>query len=443
MRSRARRRRRAAPEASGRAGRRPAANRATPRARTSVAHAARRRRLGARNAWASDAATAIDGDLRRRARRRAPSTPAERDRETPSSRVDAPRTATSAATSPSGNAPPSSTTKPNLAGSARSAGRRRSRASSAATTGATSSSAAGSSPASGLRQTLRTASASASASSRPSAASASCSAGSVASRDAAQLQVGARGEVDHAVAEACGRNRRSPRERRSRAAAAGEAQAHEQPVAGRHRPQRAGAPAFDVRRRSCRASAALAADRPTLSCGATSRSRAAAPRRSARRWRARGLRVGVRQEGAHRVVAAGGVEQQVELPARRRRRSVAAKAKRLSTRLGDLGRAAMAVPHLAGEPARVGGAAAQRRARSPRRACAPSARSGSVASSVIERRRGAERRGGGGEAALVLGEGVGVEHVLPGQVLHMDEGVGAGDARRGTPARLARPRRRR
>ena len=47
---------------------------------------------------------------------------------------------------------------------------------------------------------------------------------------------------------------------------------------------------------------------------------------------------------------------------------------------------------------------------------------------MIERRLGAERRGGRREAALMLGEGIGIEHILLRHVLHMHEGIGVGDA---------------
>ena len=54
-------------------------------------------------------------------------------------------------------------------------------------------------------------------------------------------------------------------------------------------------------------------------------------------------------------------------------------------------------------------------------------------------------RSGRGEAALVLGERVGVERVLARQVLRMDEGVRAGDpgAERGGRLASRRPRRHR
>ena len=47
---------------------------------------------------------------------------------------------------------------------------------------------------------------------------------------------------------------------------------------------------------------------------------------------------------------------------------------------------------------------------------------------MVEGGTGADMRGRGGEAALMLGEGVGVERVLSRQVLRVNEGVGAGDA---------------
>ena len=47
---------------------------------------------------------------------------------------------------------------------------------------------------------------------------------------------------------------------------------------------------------------------------------------------------------------------------------------------------------------------------------------------MVERRLGSDAFRRRGEAALVLGEGVGVERVLPGQVLCMHEGIRARDA---------------
>ncbi len=47
---------------------------------------------------------------------------------------------------------------------------------------------------------------------------------------------------------------------------------------------------------------------------------------------------------------------------------------------------------------------------------------------MIKARRRAQKFGGGGETAFMRGEGVGVQHILAGQILHMDEGVGAAHA---------------
>ena len=57
---------------------------------------------------------------------------------------------------------------------------------------------------------------------------------------------------------------------------------------------------------------------------------------------------------------------------------------------------------------------------------------------MIERRIGPCFRRRGGEAALMLGESVGVERILSGQVLHMNEGLGAGDPRSKLGCRFAR-----
>ena len=73
----------------------------------------------------------------------------------------------------------------------------------------------------------------------------------------------------------------------------------------------------------------------------------------------RGRTVGADEERPHGVVAERRVEHQVELRAAdgvgQRGEGV-----EIVERLGDFGGAAMAVAHLPGEPARIGGAAAQR-----------------------------------------------------------------------------------
>ena len=73
---------------------------------------------------------------------------------------------------------------------------------------------------------------------------------------------------------------------------------------------------------------------------------------------ARGLRIGGDEKGAHALVAARRVEQKIEMPARRGvgQRGIG---EEIVERLGDLRRAAMAVAHLAGDPARIDRAAAQ------------------------------------------------------------------------------------
>src|SRR6185437_16933412 len=87
---------------------------------------------------------------------------------------------------------------------------------------------------------------------------------------------------------------------------------------------------------------------------------------------------------------------------------------------------AMPMAHLAGEPARIGGAPAKRagdllgKGADLRRL-----RHGRV--EMVKRRSGSRFRRGGGETALMLGEGVGVERILPRQVLRMDKSLGAGD----------------
>ena len=74
------------------------------------------------------------------------------------------------------------------------------------------------------------------------------------------------------------------------------------------------------------------------------------------------------EEGAHRVVAERGVEHRDRMR-RCHRIGQRGEAIEIVQRLGDFRRAAMAVAHLAGEPARIGGASAERRARSPGRGC--------------------------------------------------------------------------
>ena len=54
--------------------------------------------------------------------------------------------------------------------------------------------------------------------------------------------------------------------------------------------------------------------------------------------------------------------------------------------------------------------------------------SGAVEIEMVERRVRPDALRRGGEAALVLGEGVGVERVLPGQVLDVNEDFRARDA---------------
>ena len=261
-----------------------------------------------------------------------------------------------------------------------------------------------------------------------------------------------------------GRCRSASRKTRWRASRAGgtlptgRAQAHEQTVAARHRPRHARAPSstqfgrrvhvrapfftrsaaragfgadvcfnFRIRRRDRRVGnvrglhhlgevpgGRIAPRRP--------RSRDARPprKRDAMARAASGL--ALKQEVAHVLVAAGRVVEKVELPARHglaskpRRRKDCRPSRRSRRRRDSRGASA---PRSSAD---------WRRGRAPRarslpRACARRfARARGVG--VIERRIGTERRGGGRKAALMLGEGVGIEHVLTFHVLHMDEGIG-------------------
>src|SRR5580704_16746012 len=88
----------------------------------------------------------------------------------------------------------------------------------------------------------------------------------------------------------------------------------------------------------------------------------------------------------------------------------------------------MAVAHLPLKPARIGGASTER-ARDLLAQGADPGGAGNGRVEMIERRVAPRFRRRGGEAALMLGESVGVERVLAGQVLHMNEGLGAGDPR--------------
>ena len=104
----------------------------------------------------------------------------------------------------------------------------------------------------------------------------------------------------------------------------------------------------------------------------------------------------------------------------------------------------MAVAHLARDPARIGGAGAQH----ARDLLLQGARAQPPRPRRVKMRYESPRRPArdcGGETAFVLGEGVGVEHVLPGHVLHMNEGVGAARRAPRNPRAPAcpRPRRRR
>src|SRR5580704_7668783 len=97
----------------------------------------------------------------------------------------------------------------------------------------------------------------------------------------------------------------------------------------------------------------------------------------------------------------------------------------------------MAVAHLALKPARIGGASTES-ARDLLAQGADLRRAGDGRVEMIERRVRSRFRRRGGEAALMLGESVGVERILSGQVLHMNEGLGAGDPRSKLGRRFAR-----
>ena len=80
----------------------------------------------------------------------------------------------------------------------------------------------------------------------------------------------------------------------------------------------------------------------------------------------------------------------------------------------------MAVAHLTGEPARIGGASAQR-ARDLLLERRTLATPGDGRVEMVERRIGARLGGGRGETAFMLGERVGVERVLARQILGVNK----------------------
>ena len=190
--------------------------------------------------------------------------------------------------------------------------------------------------------------------------------------DAAQLQIAARREADRAVAA----GERGLGDRGSlieREAPARGPHPHEQAVAGLHRPKgaRDTSPCGAAQSRSC---GLPRSDARTLA--AELRRERQKPRRAASsntpRHVARRRTVGADEKRPHLIVAERRVEHEVELLAADGV-GQGGEGVEIVERLGDLGRAAMAVAHLAGEPARIGGAAAKRRGRSPARADGSSA----------------------------------------------------------------------
>ena len=140
----------------------------------------------------------------------------------------------------------------------------------------------------------------------------------------------------------------------------------------------------------------------------------------------RSLTIGADQKRAHGIVAERGVEHEIELGAFHRIRQ-GGETKEIVQRLCDFRSAPMTVAHLALKPARIGGASTER-ARDLLAQGADPGGAGNGRVEMIERRIGPRFRRRGGEAALMLGESVGVERILSGQVQHMNEGLGAGES---------------
>src|ERR1700722_14734844 len=135
--------------------------------------------------------------------------------------------------------------------------------------------------------------------------------------------------------------------------------------------------------------------------------------------------IGVDEKRAHGIVAERGIEHEIELRARdrvRHRRETI----EVVQRLGDFRSAAMPVAHLSLKPARVGGASTKG-ARDLLRKGTDLRRAGDGRVEVIERRVRSRFYRRGGEPPFMLGESVGVERVLAGQVLRVNEGLGASD----------------
>ena len=250
------------------------------------------------------------------------------------------------ASTPSGNAPASKLAQ-NLPGNDHSARFCEARTSQARATTRTSQGAAGSRPANGETTTLRTASASGASSSSPASASSADSGGRVASLTPRSCKIAATGKVDSAVA--ISRAHSAISRPSSRRLAAGDA-SRTISRRRRHRPQRAGAPAFPspTARRSCGASQAFSSASTLL------RRVVQKPRRQ-RLIEAlgdRGAACGLARDKkvAHVAIAANRIEQQIEM-----RSATASVGRReqieIVDGLGDLRRAAIAVAHLAREPA--------------------------------------------------------------------------------------------
>ena len=219
-----------------------------------------------------------------------------------------------------------------------------------------------------------------SASIRPSVASRAATAASVASLTPRNCRLRARGDLDPAVAAVARAARRSracssvsARRGRCARARAGRRRVGIGRSAPGHQPltQRALMPPR----------LSIARESSTLNCAATSRSRAARASSKRSRDAACGAWIGARREtrarARRRSVAS---KQRSKCRLGRRRRSSAAKAKRLSSVSAISRRAAMAVAHLACDPARIGGAGAQHARDLLAQAGAPRCARGRVAS---------------------------------------------------------------
>ena len=259
--------------------------------------------------------------------------------------------------------------------------------------------------------------------------------------DAAQLQIGARGQFDQTVAE--------PRRAIGDRLGAVEAQAaagtrrrtsRPSPVSHRRAARRDTSPCAAQRARSCGGPPHLGENRRRR---IAPRGPQAAPRRlleplghAAPRladWRRRGSRARVSSPQV-----ASNSRSKWRLGDGVGQRGIG---EQIVDRFGDLRRAAKAVAHLPREPARIGRPAAQRRARSPRRSVRTTRLLRPRRVDVIERRR-CRRAAGRRRRSRPRVRRRRRSRARPArQVLHMDEGVGGGDAARETPraARLPSP----